>query len=63
MNELEMPSPRIVRDEAANPFVRRQNRDFGRIGTQLRRLYDDVADEQLPDRFARLLARLDEQRD
>lgn len=33
------------------------------IGRQLRKLYDDVASEPVPDRFAELLRQLEQQQD
>lgn len=35
----------------------------GKIGQQLRAMYDDVVSAGVPDRFAELLAQLDEQKD
>lgn len=42
----------------------RLGRDIqGKIGQQLRAMYDDVVKEGVPDRFADLLRKLDERKD
>jgi Anti-sigma factor NepR len=35
----------------------------GKIGQQLRKIYDDMVNQGVPDRFADLLNRLDKQKD
>jgi hypothetical protein len=35
----------------------------GKIGQQLRKIYDDMVNQGVPDRFAELLNRLDKQND
>ncbi|KAA2237222.1 NepR family anti-sigma factor [Salinarimonas soli] len=46
---------------AANPKLDRPTQ--GRIGDQLRAMYDDLLNQPVPDRFADLLSRLDKKKE
>jgi hypothetical protein len=54
------PSSSAGDDQASEPSLDRQIQ--GRIGDQLRAMYDELMHQPVPDRFAELLGRL-EQRD
>jgi hypothetical protein len=63
MNELENRGGQWFRAEDLNFVGRRSRRpELARIGTHLRSLYEEAAEDPLPERFTRLLARLDEHR-
>ncbi len=53
------PNP-IPADDSAVPPKKRNPNVKDHIGRQLRALYDEVANQPVPDRFMELLNRLDE---
>ena len=54
-----MPQPSAHDALSSEPRLDRQIQ--GRIGDQLRAMYDDLMSQPVPDRFAELLGRLDQQ--
>lgn len=66
MNEDDKPGRplQMQTDTSSRKSRGRLGRDVqGKIGQQLRAMYDDVVSEGVPDRFTEMLQQLDEQKD